>query len=344
MSLSGISVAEADFLRFEQDVLSKIKQYLEKEFEDRHQKAGDVENSCTTSTRKAISANENDMKLRDKFWPFVKDSFSSYFEGVDNFYDGIFIHPKKRRVRYSKTKSGETKEEIYFTTCIETLKKAFIEVDNTYLKYSRHREECNVLYSKLIAEIDAAIFETPKGTPHVLGTARLDYLDEMLDLQDEDVVRLLPFLLTAYIYNFRKNVFIQRKSPAADEYASIYDAEKQDEKRIRKNLDSLSTHFGFANKDVKFPSTEANRAEIAKSTELTEKAKAAGLEKYPVAFLPNKFPSLNDRPILDLVFAVWCTIVCGIGEYEQAIPSCISQAIDIELCYKLYILYGQRSF
>ena len=95
MSLSGISVAKADFLRFEQDVLSKIKQYLEKEFEDRHQKASDVDNSCTTSTRKAISANENGMKLRDKFWPFVKDSFSAYFEGVDNSYDGIFIHPKK---------------------------------------------------------------------------------------------------------------------------------------------------------------------------------------------------------------------------------------------------------
>ena len=165
-----------------------------------------------------------------------------YFEIVDLHFEGVFITGEKQQtiMEYLDNFSKEIPIKVRYYTPIDALKEAFDEVDKVYLRYSRQRKEYIKLFSELIEKNESTLPSYKQKQYRVLGNIHFNHIDEMLDIQDEDIVTLLPFLLTSYVYNFRKNVFMQRKSDEGDKTESIYDADKTTRKRIRQNIENLN--------------------------------------------------------------------------------------------------------
>ena len=234
--------------------------------------------------------------------------FSKDFAQLSAEYRAILYPPKERKKRVKKL----VKKTASWEDPISELKKAYAEVENFYLYQTRQREECRKLFKQLLSTIDKV--KNPPNTKElqILGRLNWIYIDKMLALEDEIICALLPFLLTAYVYNFRKNRFISRGSTSIEGAFNKEKIEIIKKSEMRKRLIRLSTCFGFRDYKIQF-----------------DKYKNGALE----------FPSLRNEMILDLVFDTWCTIFSGNrGKKIPALEN-VQPRIDFKLSYELYLYH-----
>ena len=186
------------------------------------------------------------------------------------------------------------------------------EIESLYLYQSHQRGKCKQLFKQLLLTIDQANAPPPPEQLGILGRLNWKYIEKMLVVEDDTICALLPFLLTAYVYNFRKNRFISRGSTVVEGAFNQEKIETIKKSEMKKRLIRLSTYFGFRDYGVRF-------------------------DKYRNG--PLEFPSLRNEIILDLVFDTWCAIFSGYRDKKILALENVQPRIDFKLSYELYLYY-----
>lgn len=231
----------------------------------------------------------------------VAARFSAHFETL-NAECASRLWPKKER-RKRKTQT------IAWGDPIQELKDAFLKVETQYLLHSRSHEECSRLFRQLLSLIETASSSPNPEEFCILGRLNWKYIEKMLPVQEPAVCALLPYLLTAYAYHFRKNRLMSRGSTSVEGAFSQDEVEIVKKSQIRNQLKTLSTLFGFCDYGIKFQ--ECKRGSIDRA-------------------------SLKNELVLDYVFYTWCVIFCS---YERDHPKSGLSAINYSLSYALYLYY-----
>ena len=232
------------------------------------------------------------------------DLFSKDFAKLSAEYKAILYPKKERKKRVKKTAVWEDP--------IAELKNAYTEIESLYLYQSHQRGKCKQLFKQLLLTIDQANAPPPPEQLGILGRLNWKYIEKMLVVEDDTICALLPFLLTAYVYNFRKNRFISRGSTVVEGAFNQEKIETIKKSEMKKRLIRLSTYFGFRDYGVRF-------------------------DKYRNG--PLEFPSLRNEIILDLVFDTWCAIFSGYSDKKILALENVQPRIDFKLSYELYLYY-----
>ena len=232
------------------------------------------------------------------------DLFSKDFAKLSAEYKAILYPKKERKKRVKKTAVWEDP--------IAELKNAYTEIESLYLYQSHQRGKCKQLFKQLLLTIDQANAPPPPEQLGILGRLNWKYIEKMLVVEDDTICALLPFLLTAYVYNFRKNRFISRGSTVVEGAFNQEKIETIKKSEMKKRLIRLSTYFGFRDYGVRF-------------------------DKYRNG--PLEFPSLRNEIILDLVFDTWCAIFSGYRDKKILALENVQPRIDFKLSYELYLYY-----
>lgn len=264
-----------------------------------------------------------------EFWDVSTSKFEKYISDISKRY--------ARRGGYKKTETrGKRPSSFWDEDPIQDFKKAFAIVEDIYLINSGHHKSCKDLFEKLIAEIEASTVPKIPQEPEkasVLGRVHYRYIEKMLDISNDTICALLPFLLTAYTYNFRCNRFMNRGSTMVEGAFSDEGVDTIYKKKIEENLTKLAAQFFFPQERAKFPSSSSRLKYID----------AESMKPIPMAYVaiePRAYPSLEFREVLDSVFAIWCYILCLYKENNVSeIHKKVSEKADIVLCTKLYLCY-----
>lgn len=169
----------------------------------------------------------------------------------------------------------------------------------------------------------------------ILGSTNFIYLPYLLNLQEESIRGLLPYLLTAYTFNYWNNRFFSGKTklvpiicstPLSKEYELLDPSEAA---KLRPNIKNLVKIFSLKDskgKFVKFPDTK-NDSCLAPLGSLFDGMEAKDIES----------PYIRYKKILDVVFDVWCKVVeeCAPLAEIEGFPS----NIDFKGCKELYFRY-----
>lgn len=173
----------------------------------------------------------------------------------------------------------------------------------------------------------------------ILGSTNLTCLPYLLNLQNESIRELLPYLLTAYTLNYWNNRFFSGKTklipiicstPLSEEHELLDPAEAA---KLRPNIKNLVKIFSLKDsksKFVKFPDTE-NDGHPAPAGSLFDEIKVKNIET----------PYIRYKKILDIVFDVWCKVVCECA--PQAEINGFPSNIDWESCKALYSFYTDET-
>lgn len=291
----------ATILACEQDVLSRIEKYLLCNYEQK------------VELTKCAYDYEPDFGNRE-FWKYAIAAFEERLSETDISYK-ILFNPSHRMIR----KNGE------WVTSLDDLKKAFETVKNDYLFYSRGKKTCENIFLDLLKELELAFDEQLLDDPKILGRAHYNYIEQLLDIEDDMICKTLPFLLTAYVYNFRINRFMSRGSTSVEGAFNIKEIETTRISEMKKRLTYLSQLFGFAGQEVKFSDSQDSSSE------------------KPAPFLPKQFPGPQNKAVLDFVFNVWCVILSGNDKKAQPHLACLKEPVDFQLSYALYIYYTDKT-
>lgn len=264
-----------------------------------------------------------------EFWNDSTSKFEEYILDISKRYaQGVGYQTPEAR--------GKRTSSVWDDDPIQDFKKVFAVIEDRYLIKSGHHKSCTDLFQKLIAEIEAStvpeIPQEPEKTS-VLGRVHYRYIEKMLDISNDTICALLPFLLTAYTYNFRCNRFMNRGTTLVEGAFSDNDVDIIRKRKIEEELRILAAQFFFPKEGTKFPHS-SSRSKCKDS----ESERPEPLNYPPIE--PREYPSLKFREVLDTVFAIWCYILClYIGDNDSEIHKKVSKRVDIVLCTKLYLYY-----
>ena len=157
-------------------------------------------------------------KTFENFWNACIDSFEDYISRID---EPRFSSTHYASIDIDGDDSDVHSEEysnfsIPFITSLDELKSAYKDVQIEYLTGSDNKDECDQLFKELVSKICTA---EPKQRKIKYKPFHLDLLPKALNLQDENVCELLPYLLTAYIFNSQQSHFFhqQKNDTATDQ-------------------------------------------------------------------------------------------------------------------------------
>lgn len=336
--------------RQEREAVESIKKYLIDGYDFRRSKVNPNANA------KAELQNPGPFPQAEKFWDGIISAFVGYIAEINQKYSDMFnisecSEPKTRRRKSSADDGSFWIEE----DLIDDFKKYFSMIETQHLRCSPLHSRCMELFQQLIETIETAISPispTSSNSPNspdnsdtdslnnskkisILGRTNFRYISKMLDINDNTICSLLPFLLTAYVYTFRNNRFMNRGDTSVEGAFSDEDVETIRVSETKKKLEVLSKCFGLFDCQIKFPASKGRPIKHSDSKSELDNQFSCDDIKYS-----SKYPYLEHREVLDSVFAIWCGIVCGICECEasQAYPA-FYKKVDLVLCVKLYLYY-----
>lgn len=282
--------------------------------------------------------NQEDENLEQvEAWKVMVDDFENGFDLIANYFDAFFSHKKKR---WTKKKA----QPVTFMKPIDALKDAYDDLAKGPLCGSREKKQCDDLFEQLLSHIEsgleridnkrASVPASGDGASRIIGQISFGYIHEILDLQDKDIIKLLPILMTAYVYNYRPDRTIHHAVKAEDAAPSYYSRFNSVNEAVKETFERVSQRCGFAGRKIRFKNDEKYLNS------------ERGKENRPLA-RPIYYPSLKDSWVLELVFSAWCIIFCRINRSRKGIYAKISESVDIELCCNLFKYYikgdGYRS-
>lgn len=275
------SSIQPEILTYECNAIKKIEEYLLEGYENRLRCAKFEE----------IDMLPSPITYQLEFWTYVEKAFLRYFSKVDNYYTKLFTPPP----RGSEARNIRLGPDLYWHDPIEELKATFEEIEAIYLYNNSHHPRCKQLFSQLTDEIMAAIYTVKKDdAPCILGRVHFNHIDKMLNLADKQIIALLPFLLTAYVYNFRQNKFMSIGTVAVERAFTIdgileENITSKKDNDTREQLKKLSTRFGLEKSTIIFSDVKVKENQPFISAIIDEKDARASV------FRPSKHPSLQDK-------------------------------------------------
>ena len=341
--------------RQEREAVESIRKYLIDGYDFRRWKYKKTNDS---SKDKDEPQNPGPFPQDEKFWDGIISAFLGHIAEINQKYSDMFnisecSEPKTRRRKSSADDGSFWIEE----DLIDDFKKYFSMIETQYLKHPQLRAQCKKLFQQLIETIETAISPispTSSNSPNspnspdnsdtdspnnskkisILGRTNFRYISKMLDINNNTICSLLPFLLTAYVYTFRNNRFMNRGDTSVEGAFSDEEVETVRISHTKGQLKELSRCFGLFDCQIKFPASKGRPIKPSDS-----KSELENRFSYDIKY-SSKYPYLGHREVLDSVFAIWCGIVCGICECEasQAYPA-FYKKVDLVLCVKLYLYY-----
>ena len=102
--------------------------------------------------------------------------------------------------------------EISWSDSIDHLRWAYEDVKEEYGIEDEEAQTIDLLFEKLVKRLIKKRKSTVPWEELVFGRTYFEYLKNLLDLRNKEIRILLPYLLTAYTCNTRKNPFLFRGS------------------------------------------------------------------------------------------------------------------------------------
>lgn len=152
--------------------------------------------------------------------------------------------------------------------------------------------------------------------PTAMETFKTDYLEQMLDLRNPHICALLPYLLTAYVYNDTTNQFIHNGTTGPSLAFGSDSLSSSEATRIRQQLERLSHRFVFPDAPLSWKENMPDDDE-------------------PRVWYPNQtLGPRHNLPLLWRVFVVWCG---ALPHHKTSfIGEEVCAKIDFELCLNLF--------
>lgn len=220
---------------------------------------------------------------------------------------------------------------------LQNLEDAYDELKLWYDFTSEQVERLDDLFAQLQKTVGKSIDRVAKsrklnGT--TLGRINFKYLSHMLNIERTEVQELLPYLLTAYTFNFVENRFFDRGGrlismiyPDNVESAELM-VTSADAAKMRPSIKTLSKVFSL--EKCKQALLSLDKSELSESER--HEPFFAIFDKIYV-----KPPYIRYKLVLDRAFDIWCGVI-----YEYAPLAGINgfpSNIDWEACKKLYSSY-----
>ena len=265
----------------------------------------------------------------EQFWKESINQFENLMQEInDNKADASNTGKKQK-----ENSIGENDTNIRWCTHLDELTECYNRIREEYLYRLPQHQPCNKLFNELKREIQKAMDMERPAKKFDIGRHSFRYIPKMIDLRNPDVIELLPYLMTAYVFNYRKNRFFYRffyeKSSLIsqiyeNENFSINSAEAP---RYRERIDELCRIFTLEN--------ITNKKLICHSDDNRPKVNGS-----PVRYYMKEFPHIKYRAGLNIVFAQWCRAIQGSAAklgYSE-----ISLKRDFEDATALYHYYIDR--
>lgn len=161
--------------------------------------------------------------------------------------------------------------DVYRFVCDNELTNVYIADTPYYILPTILNAGRPVIFTRkpLITKLDISGTSNPCDT--LLGDFKADYLADMLDISNPSICALLPYLLSAYVYNYKTNSLIRR----GNHNKIVFEFEpnsldSSDAPRIRKQLHTLSNRFKFPSKMPSWKESYLSSVDEPKAWDITE--------------------------------------------------------------------------
>lgn len=222
--------------------------------------------------------------------------------------------------------NSEVNDCVSWYDSIDQLKACYYQVEEDFLRKSPQHQNCNKLFSELCRKIEEAK-KVEKPTRKIeFGRYDFDCLEKVINLQNQYIRELLPYLLTAYTFNFWRSRFFYRGSKLLDQVFNASDIEAIDAPKIRGRIDKFSKIFGLnLYIDGLISKSDDDRPSL----------------DIPISVDMKETPHIRYRALLNGVFSQWCTIVTDWANKLEIDE--LAQNINIAKCEALYRYYTKQS-
>lgn len=150
-----------------------------------------------------------------EFWNTCIFSFKEYLSGLN---DAQFVAQLDGKKISIDTLPSDPASKT-FETCIDDFMKSYEDVETQFLIGSGHEKECAKLFDELCNEIGRALKFWDKEERKKIETKDfyIELIEKSLNLDDKNVCELLPYLITAYIFNCQQSHLFYQQSLFANE-------------------------------------------------------------------------------------------------------------------------------
>lgn len=308
-------------LRDERSAIEASEKYMLRGFDanrkwSNQKKAADAEKQKPKRTK---SSNE--------FWNSCMHEFRAYAEKIKPLYtqqieynidsqklsDGTF-----ERENFNIEKISTIKN-IRWISDIDLFEESYNKLEEFYLSHTKSRKDCRNLFNELLQSLKAAeknrISEVEECT-QLLGKIKLEYLEEIFNLKNIKICKLLPYLLTALCFNYeRDKISSDFLTKVFQESADCYQAIN-----IKRQIECF----------VQSLSLRGHSKEIA----------------YPASARPSAYFDLSVSPyimnagVLRSVFNQWCRIIPRYAHTARLYR--LEKELDLQGCQLLFDYYVQN--
>lgn len=266
-------------------------------------------------------------KSSTEFWKSCMREFQAYTEKIKPFYtqqieydidsqklsDGTF-----ERENFNIEKSSTIKN-IRWVSDIDLFEESYNKLEEFYLSHTKRRKECRDLFNELLRSLKVAeenrISEVEECT-RLLEKIKLEHLEEIFDLKDIKICKLLPYLLTAYCFNYeRDKISSNFLTKVFEESADCYQA-IQIKQQIERFVQSLSLRVH--SKEISYPV----------------------YERPSVYFDLSASPYIMNAGVLKSVFNQWCRIIPQCAHTARLYR--LEKELDLQSCHLLFDYYVQN--
>ncbi|MDE6431932.1 MAG: hypothetical protein K2L13_00885 [Opitutales bacterium] len=194
------------------------------------------------------------------FWEECKKCFEDYadnatLESVRTFYD---LEPDDSELDSSVVdKDDGIAGGVYWATQLDEFRRAYSDIENHYLRGLPTRKIITNRFNDLCRDIEN---ECSTSEPQkVLPRLSLAYIPEMIDFRSTDVQALLPYLLTAYVHNFRKEHLFYRDTKKLHQLFDNAQVTALMAPDYRNRIEQLGKIFSLADNMDDFVPIQTNR-------------------------------------------------------------------------------------
>lgn len=284
------------------------------------------------------------LETYSEFWNTCISSFQEYISGLD---DAQFIAQLDGQKINIDTLISDPASQT-FETCIDDFMESYKEVETQFLIGSGHEKRCAELFRELCNEIGCAQKFWDKAERKKIKTKDfyIELIEKSLNLDDKNVCELLPYLITAYIFNCQQShLFYQQNLLAYEDnnmqrFFQLFsedDIDAINAPKIREMASSASDLFTLAKcKEKGFikPEHSCNDEDRQSIRDL--------FSLY--LYQPNmsKGPSyIKYQSLLNSFFFTWCKIIRSASEEFDELG--LKNMIDYQKSLDLYNHYTDQN-
>ena len=208
----------------------------------------------------------------------------------------------------------------------------------SYDKFFQHLKDLDLVSGRAYLREDLALVSKFKAESDggLIDIGHFKYIDQIVDLNDKNVCKLLPYLLAAYTCHVSQNSLMSRGTLSAD---FIFNSSASDSNAVEeslspihmKQIQQLSKRFSFRDHRIN-PPKQPNRRY---SLELPD----GSIVERPKPYFVNGKGPFHDVEFVYHIFASWAAITTYSSTKDTTAIKEVKDKIDLRACYALYLYH-----